>query len=93
MTKELDNLSGLSKEGNADIFRHYILADEGCRKRNCFPIRVPGGTVGNIVFDEDNVVTDIFIDADYVIVTYPENINELVKKFVGERVVFGTQIR
>lgn len=56
LTKELDNLSGLSKEGNTDIFRHYILADEGCRKRNCFPIRVPGGTVGNIVFDEDNVL-------------------------------------
>lgn len=54
----------MSKEGNADIFRHYILADEGCGKRNCFLIRVPGGTVGDIVFDEDNVIPDIFIDRD-----------------------------
>lgn len=88
LTKELDNLSGLSKEGNTDIFRHYILADEGCRKRNCFPIRVPGGTVGGITLDENNVITDIAIDTDYVIATYPKNINELVKKFVGERIVF-----
>lgn len=88
LTDKLDNLSGLSDKGNSSIFRHYVLADERCKKDKCLPIRVPGGTVGGITLDENNVITDISIDTDYVISTYPENINELVKKFVGERIVF-----
>lgn len=88
LTEELDNLSGLSGEGCNNIFRHYILYDKISKKIKYLPIRVPGGTVGGITLDENNVITDIAIDTDYVIATYPDNINELVKRFVGERMVF-----
>lgn len=87
-TEKLDNLSGLSGQGDNSIFRHYILADEVCKKEKCLAIRVPGGTVGGITLDENNVITDIAIDTNYVISTYPDNINELVKKFIGEKMVY-----
>lgn len=66
------------------MFYHYILADEWCKNQECLAIRVPGGTVGGIYFDNSNVITKIVIDTDYVVKTYPANINELIQKFVGE---------
>ena len=84
LTKELDNVSGISKVHNYDMFHHYILADKWCKKERCLAIRVPGGTVGGIYFDNNNAITQIVIDTDYVVKTYPSNINELVQKYVGE---------
>ena len=50
-------------------------------------IRVPGGTVGSICLDDDYNIKSIFIDPNYVVESYPANINEQVRKFVGERMV------
>lgn len=83
-TRELDNISGISKLHYYDMFHHYILANEWCRKEKCLAIRVPGGTVGGIHFDDNNVITKIVIDTDYVVKTYPTNVNDLIQKFVGE---------
>lgn len=49
-------------------------------------IRVPGGTVGSIILDEDDDIYKINIDTDYVIDTYPEDINERIKEFIGVRI-------
>lgn len=84
LTKELDDISDISKQHYYDMFYHYILADEWCKNQKCLAIRVPGGTVGCIYFDDTNVITKIVIDTDYVVKTYPTNVNELIQKFVGE---------
>ena len=84
LTKYLDDVSGISKSHYYDMFRHYILADECCKNQKCLAIRVPGGTVGGIHFNDNNVITKIVIDTDYVVKTYPDNVHELMQKFVGE---------
>lgn len=84
LAKELDDISGISKRHYYDMFHHYILADEWRKSQKCLAIRVPGGTVGGIHFDDNNVITKIVIDTDYVVKTYPTNVNELMQKFVGE---------
>lgn len=84
LTKELDNMSGISRLNYCDLFHHYILADEWCRKQKCLAIRVPGGTVGGIHFDDNNIIIKIVVDTNYVVKTYPVNVNELIQKFVGE---------
>lgn len=84
LTKELDKISGISKCHCYDMFHHYILADDWCKNKKCLAIRVPGGTVGDIHFDNNNIITKIVIDTNYVVKTYPVNINELIQKFIGE---------
>lgn len=41
-------------------------------------------TVGGIHFDDNNIITQIVIDTNYVVKTYPSNIKELIQKYVGE---------
>lgn len=84
LTKELDNISAISRLNYYDMFYHYILGDKWCRKQKCLAIRVPGGTVGGIHFDNKNIITKIVVDTNYVVKTYPANVNELIQKFVGE---------
>lgn len=84
LTKELDSLAKLSEEHYYDMFYHYILADDYCKKEKCLAIRVPGGTVGGIWIDDNNAITKIVVDTEYVVKTYPNNVNELIQKFVGE---------
>ena len=84
LTKELDDMSGIQKQYFYSMFHHYILVDEWCRKEKCLAIRVPGGTVGEINFDDNNIITKIVIDTNYVVNTYPTNVNDLIQKFVGE---------
>lgn len=84
LTKVLDDLSGISKNHYYDMFHHYVLADKWCMDQNCLAIRVPGGTVGGIHYDNKNIVTKIIVDTNYVVKTYPTNVNELIQKFVGE---------
>ena len=83
LTKELDSLAKLTDKEFYDLFYHYILADDYCKKEKCLAVRVPGGTVGGIWIDDDNVITKIVIDIDYVVKTYPSNVNELIQKFIG----------
>lgn len=47
---------------------------------------MPGGTVGDIHFDDNYIITKIVIDTNYVIKTYPANVNKLIQKFVGEAI-------
>lgn len=84
LTKELDEVSGISNSQYYNLHHHYILADEWCREGKCLAIRVPGGTVGGIWIDDNNVITDIIIDRNYVVKTYPNNVNELMKKYIGK---------
>ena len=84
LTKELDDMSGISKQHYYDMFHHYILADEWCKKEKCLAIRVLGGTVGGIHFNDNNTITKIVIDIDYVVKTYPSNVDDLIQKYVGE---------
>lgn len=83
LTEELDKLAGLTGKPSSKFFHHYILIGGCYEKKRCFPIRVPGGTVGSIWVDDNNVITKIIIETDYVIKTYPKDINELIQKFVG----------
>lgn len=84
LTRELDELANLSKEYYYGCFYHYILADKWCKDERCLALRVPGGTVGGITVDDNNVITKIVIDTDYVVKTYPSNVNDLMQKYVGE---------
>lgn len=84
LTKELDALSKIDESEFYDLFHHYIVADRIAIKDKCLLIRVPGGTLGGIWLDENNTITKIHVDTDYVVKTYPSNINELIQKFVGE---------
>ena len=88
LTIELDSLANLIGSKYYKSFYHYILADEWCKNEKCLAIRVPGGTVGNILIDDNNVILEISIKTDYVIRTYPDNINELVQKFVGKTIKY-----
>ena len=84
LTRELDSLARLTEDVYYDFFYHYILADDYCKKEKCLAIRVPGGTVGDLWIDSRNIITKIAIDTDYVVKTYPDNVNKIVQKFVGE---------
>ena len=88
LTRELDTLAKLINKKWYDFFHHYIYASEHCKKDKILAIRVPGRTVGGIWIDENNVIIKINIDTDYVIKTYPSNVNELIKKYVGEEIVY-----
>lgn len=85
LTKELDELSGLTEFDFYDFHHHYILVDKICIKESILAIRVPGGTVGGVWFDENNVITKIEIDTEYVVKTYVENVNEIIQKYVGQK--------
>ena len=84
LTKELDDISNISKDRHYDMFHHYILANEWCKKEKCLVIRVPGGTVGGIWIDDNNIITKIIVDTDYMVKTYPDNVNDIIQKFIGE---------
>lgn len=88
LTKELDALSNLIESKHYEYFYHYILADELCRNKKYLTIRVPGCTVGSIIIDDNDKIVRINIDTNSLIKTYPENINELVKKFIGKVIKF-----
>ena len=82
LTTTLDELAGLTdKKSN---WKHYIMIDELTKKNKCMVIRIPGGTVGSIYYNEDKVITDISIDTNYVVKSYADNVNEIVnEKYVG----------
>lgn len=86
ITSELDDLAHFDEDTNLWPMRHYVLMCEHAIKNDCLPIRVPGGTVGGIWYDDNHAITKIFIDTDYVVKTYPENVNEILQKYVGKKI-------
>lgn len=88
LTRELDLLTSLSYSKHYNFFYHYILADDCCKNKRCLDIMVPSGTVGHIFINSSNKILGIIINTNGVVKTYPSNINELVKKFIGEVIEF-----
>ena len=84
LTYLLDELSLLDQMPCYDLHNHYLLIDNIALEEKILPIRVPGGTVGAAWINEDNEIIMIEIDTDYVVKTYPSNVNEVIQKFVGE---------
>ena len=85
LTSELDRLAGIDSKFR---WKHYILIDDYCKKQKCLAIRIPGGTLGGIWYDENNIIRKIVVDTKYVVKTYPSDVNEQLKKFVGEKLEF-----
>jgi hypothetical protein len=83
ITTELDKLAGLDPNGH---WKHYVLCDY---EDGCLPIRIPGGTLGSIEYDENSVITKIHVCTDYVVKTYPDDVNEQLQKFVGQKIEIG----
>lgn len=89
LTYFLDHEAGLDKDEDVYFyFYHYIMAWPSDFKDRCLPLRVPGGTVGSIDFDENMIITKIGLDTDYVVKTYPEDIRKKLERFVGEKLEF-----
>lgn len=84
ITTDLDILAKLDDGGEYHLY-HYIVIYSGAIEGKCLPIRVHGGTVGGIWMDDNNIITKIDIDTNYVVKSYPSNINDMVKKYIGER--------
>ena len=82
ITSDLDKMAGLSSK---DIFHHYLLIDHTDLEEHIMCIRVPGGTVGVIEFDDNNIITDLHVDTNYVIRTYWRNVNKHLKKYIGRK--------
>lgn len=96
LTKDLDKWAGLdTNEEDRDWLYHYLMVDDFALSHKCLPLRVPGGTVGGVWYDEFNRISKIDIDTNYVIKTYPENIKALIsEKYVGTVINFeGVNIK
>jgi len=85
LTEELDAAIITGYTGG---FRHYVLANDYCLKNKCLAIRVYGTTVGNIRFDDGNVIQNIVIDSDPVIGCYTKDVNIQLQKYVGQKMIF-----
>lgn len=85
ITSELDKLASINSD---TLWKHYILADNYCINKKCLAIRIPGGTLGGIWFDDNDVITKIKVDTNYVIKSYTGNVNEQIQKFVGQKIEF-----
>ena len=83
ITTELDKLAGLDPNGH---WKHYVLYDY---EDGSLPIRIPGGTLGSIEYDENKIITKIHVCTDYVVKTYPDNVNEHLQKFIGQKIEMG----
>ena len=85
LTEELDKLAELEKHHT--YMRHYVYADDWAFNQKCLPIRMPGRTTGGIWVDDDNVITKVEVDLDgCVIGKYPDDVNEKLQKYVGEKI-------
>lgn len=88
LTRELDKLAGLDKSDHYYFFYHYVVYDNIEKKYSTMALRVPGGTVGCIRLDENLCITKISIDKDYVVSTYPDDLDEKIAHFIGEKIEF-----
>lgn len=59
LTTSLDNRLGYS---NDEWFHFYIYVDHIGIGEKCFPIRIPGVTIGAIWWDDNNVITGVTLN-------------------------------
>ena len=89
ITRELDRLAGLTV---CDDLHHYIYIDKNYYKDKHLLVRIPGGTIGGLYFNDNFEITKIVINISNVLVRYPDNINERMKKFIGAKLETGDGI-
>ena len=87
LTTELDTLANMNNEDS--YLKHYILINKSYIKDRVLPIRVPGCTIGGLWFDENYCIIKIQIDSyvGYHTKPYPDNVNDLMQKYVGKILV------
>ena len=83
LTEILDNITEEKRLSR----RHYILAKPCNLRDGVLPIRLPGCTVGGIFLDDNKVIARIKIDGNYYRDIYPGDINEILKNYVGEKII------
>ena len=49
----------------------------------------PNGTLGSIEYDENKIITKIHVCTDYVVKTFPNDVNEQLQKFIGQEIEIG----
>ena len=86
LTYALDSAASLDQMPSYEFYHHYVLVDAIALKEKVILIRVPCDTVGAIFIDEHNKITMVQIDRDYVVKTYPPNVNEIIAEFIGETI-------
>lgn len=82
LTELLDNITEKKRPSR----RHYILGKPCNFAEGVLPIRLPGSTVGEVFVDKGHVITKVQIDGNYYKDIYPKNINEMLERYVGEKV-------
>ena len=87
LTEKLDQCAGFDTQ-EYPYYKHYLLDYRNRDKFNNIPIRVPGGTVGGIWVDNNNVITAIQIDTNYVVKTYSDKLDDIIQKYFGEKIKF-----
>ncbi len=87
ITDRLDQLAGLKITNDGYCWRHYVLYDDYDKKNNIMAIRIPGGTIGSVELDENNKVKEIKVNTNYIVNTYPDNVEEIINdEFVGAKI-------
>lgn len=83
ITSELDKLAELNPNG---LWEHYISYDD---KDGCLLIKMVDETLGSIEYDGSKLITKIHVCTDYVEKLYPDDVNEQLQKFVGQKIEIG----
>lgn len=93
ITKKLDNSEGNNEYQYSSFYRHYVLADKISLSEKSLVIRIPGGSLGYIKYDDNNIITDIFVDTNYVVSTYPKDVNEIISElYIGSQLNLSNTI-
>jgi len=83
LTRRLDDLSDRGAMANTlmkdFLYRHYLYEPYRDLPTGEIAIRVPGGTVGTLFVDNNQVITNIAISTNYV-VKYNHDVNETINK-------------
>lgn len=83
LTELMDNITEKRRLSR----RHYILAKPCDFAEGVLPIRLPGSTVGSVFINKNNVITKVQIDGNYYKDIYPKDINKMLERYVGEKII------